>query len=80
MLIWSASNVAWSCVTRRYPAEATGRSIVISPKERIRRQSAHESKLGKLDGAANLAGVFANKAMGLAEMTDEEWEFIMGIN
>lgn len=38
------------------------------------------SELGKLDGAANLAGVFANKAMPIAEMTDEEWEFVMGIN
>jgi len=34
---------------------------------------------GKLDGAANLAGVVTTNAL-LADSSDEDWEFVMGVN
>lgn len=40
------------------------------------------SKLGKLDGAANIAGVIPKTigVGGIAEMTVEEWDFVIGVN
>jgi NAD(P)-dependent dehydrogenase (short-subunit alcohol dehydrogenase family) len=37
-------------------------------------------QLGKLDGAANLAGVHTGKGRVLAEETDENWDFIFDVN
>jgi NAD(P)-dependent dehydrogenase (short-subunit alcohol dehydrogenase family) len=37
-------------------------------------------QLGKLDGAANLAGVHTGKGKVLAEETDENWDFIFDVN
>lgn len=37
-------------------------------------------KLGKLDGAANLAGVHTGKGKILADETDENWDFIFDVN
>ena len=34
---------------------------------------------GKLDGAANLAGVVTTNAV-LADTSDEDWDFVMGVN
>lgn len=36
-------------------------------------------KFGKLDGAVNMAGVIA-KATPIMDATDEDWEFVMGVN
>lgn len=36
--------------------------------------------LGKLDGACNLAGVHTGKGLPLAEESDEDWDFMMGVN
>ncbi|EXJ66786.1 uncharacterized protein A1O5_09981 [Cladophialophora psammophila CBS 110553] len=38
------------------------------------------SHLGKLDGGANLAGVFTEEAKGIVEMSDNTWDWIIGIN
>ncbi|OAL43631.1 NAD(P)-binding protein [Pyrenochaeta sp. DS3sAY3a] len=40
------------------------------------------SKFGKLDGAANIAGVIPKNIGqgGIAEVEDEEWDFIIGVN
>jgi NAD(P)-dependent dehydrogenase (short-subunit alcohol dehydrogenase family) len=39
-------------------------------------------KFGKLDGAANLAGVIGKQAnvTGIDELDDEDWDFVMGVN
>jgi NAD(P)-dependent dehydrogenase (short-subunit alcohol dehydrogenase family) len=39
-------------------------------------------KFGKLDGAANLAGVTGRQSAiaGIEEVEDDDWEFIMGVN
>lgn len=44
--------------------------------------SATVSKFGKLDGAANLAGVIGrqNNTAGVAELEDDDWDFIFSIN
>ncbi|ORY18150.1 3-alpha--hydroxysteroid dehydrogenase [Clohesyomyces aquaticus] len=44
--------------------------------------SATVSKFGKLDGAANLAGVIGkqNNIANIEDVSDEDWDFIMGIN
>lgn len=40
------------------------------------------SKFGRLDGAANIAGVIPKTigVGGIAELEEEEWEFIIGVN
>lgn len=35
---------------------------------------------GKLDGAANVAGVGIMKATSIVDTTDKEWDFCMGVN
>lgn len=44
--------------------------------------SATTSKFGKLDGAANLAGVIPKSigVGGIAEMDEDEWDFVIGVN
>jgi len=37
-------------------------------------------ELGKLDGAANVAGVFVEPAHGIRGIEDKMWEFVMGVN
>jgi|TARA_R110002003_G_scaffold104_7_gene8229 NAD(P)-dependent dehydrogenase (short-subunit alcohol dehydrogenase family) len=39
-------------------------------------------KFGKLDGAANLAGVIGKQAnvVGIDGLDDDEWDFVMGVN
>ncbi|KAH7409807.1 3-alpha--hydroxysteroid dehydrogenase [Phaeosphaeria sp. MPI-PUGE-AT-0046c] len=39
-------------------------------------------KFGKLDGAANLAGVIGRQAnvVGIEDIDDEDWDFVMGVN
>ena len=39
-------------------------------------------KFGKLDGAANLAGVIGKQsyAAGIEEIDDADWDFVMGVN
>ena len=39
-----------------------------------------KSKLGRLDGAANFAGVYRDKQRGFTNATDEEWDTTMAIN
>jgi NAD(P)-dependent dehydrogenase (short-subunit alcohol dehydrogenase family) len=38
------------------------------------------SELGKLDGAANLAAIFAEEAKGIMEMADNIWDSMIGVN
>ncbi|KAL1596558.1 hypothetical protein SLS60_009206 [Paraconiothyrium brasiliense] len=44
--------------------------------------SATVSRFGKLDGAANLAGVIGrqNNTAGVAELDDDDWDFIFNVN
>lgn len=44
--------------------------------------SATVAKFGKLDGAANLAGVIGrqNNVAGIEDIDDEDWNFIFGVN
>jgi NAD(P)-dependent dehydrogenase (short-subunit alcohol dehydrogenase family) len=44
--------------------------------------SATVSKFGKLDGAANLAGVIGrqNNTAGVADLDDDDWDFIFNVN
>lgn len=39
-----------------------------------------KSKFGRLDGAANFAGVYRDKQRGFTNATDEEWDTTMAIN
>lgn len=38
------------------------------------------SELGKINGAANLAGIFTEAAKGIAEMEDDVWDSMIGVN
>jgi NAD(P)-dependent dehydrogenase (short-subunit alcohol dehydrogenase family) len=44
--------------------------------------SATVTKFGKLDGAANLAGVIGrqNNTAGVADIDDDDWDFIFNVN
>lgn len=37
-------------------------------------------EFGKLDGAANIAGVFSRTTAGIADLEDEEWEYTLAVN
>ena len=39
-----------------------------------------KSHFGRLDGAANIAGVYRDSMKGFTESTDEEWDFTMAVN
>lgn len=38
------------------------------------------AEFGRLDGAVNLAGVFSPKNDGIADMKNNDWDFVIGIN
>lgn len=65
---------------------APGVQVLTSPVDVRNRKSVDDwisttvRVLGKLDGAANLAGVFSRAPNGIADMEDEDWDFVMGIN
>lgn len=39
-----------------------------------------KSHFGRLDGAANFAGVYRDKGRGFTNATDEEWDLTMSVN
>ncbi|KAF2462821.1 3-alpha--hydroxysteroid dehydrogenase [Lindgomyces ingoldianus] len=68
---------------RESGAQVLATVVDVSDKKQVEDWiAATVSKFGKLDGAANLAGVIGkqNNIARIEEVDDEDWEFIMGVN
>ncbi|KAL5425032.1 hypothetical protein PMIN04_002845 [Paraphaeosphaeria minitans] len=64
-------------------AEVMARVVDVSNRKSVDDWiAATVSQFGKLDGAANLAGVIGrqNNIAGVAELDDDDWDFVMNIN
>jgi NAD(P)-dependent dehydrogenase (short-subunit alcohol dehydrogenase family) len=63
--------------------EAVGTVLNVTSNEEVDAWiAATVARFGRLDGAANIAGVTTKEAKYpfLADVSNEEWEFVMGIN
>jgi NAD(P)-dependent dehydrogenase (short-subunit alcohol dehydrogenase family) len=63
--------------------EVTGTTVDITSNKQVDEWiAAVVEQFGRLDGAANIAGVTTKAAQypHLTEVSNEEWEFVMGIN
>lgn len=68
--------------------QASGAQIITAVVDVSNRKSVDDwinatvSKFGKLDGAANLAGVIGrqNNTAGVADLDDDDWDFVFNVN